>query len=243
MRQQKTTLLDGRVCLQQPETGLRVSSDSILLASAVHAQAGDAVLDMGCGAGAAGLCVMARCAGISLTGIDNQPDYIALAQANAEDNGCSAMARFECVDIMHMTHRMQDHVMCNPPYWRDGSWIKGPDETRNTALGQEFLGIQAWVDMAYKALKSAGSFNIVYPAKHLDILLSCLSPRFGAIEVFPFYSRAGDPAKRVVLRMLKDRKTPMTLHPPIVTHGSDGQHSQAMQAILREGQSLPIVRA
>ena len=54
------TLLGGRVKLRQPRHGYRAAIDPVLLAAAVPAGHGDTVLDIGCGAGAAGLCILSR---------------------------------------------------------------------------------------------------------------------------------------------------------------------------------------
>ena len=54
------TLLGGRVKLRQPLDGYRVAIDPVLLAASVPASAQDRVLDIGCGSGAASLCLAAR---------------------------------------------------------------------------------------------------------------------------------------------------------------------------------------
>ena len=55
-------LLDGKVRLRQPAMGYRVAIDPILLAAAVPAVAGEVVLELGSGTGAAALCLHHRVA-------------------------------------------------------------------------------------------------------------------------------------------------------------------------------------
>ena len=71
--------LGGRLHLWQPRRGYRAGVDPVLLAASVPAQAGQSVLDLGCGAGAAMLCLGVRVPGLDLNGLEVQPDYAALA--------------------------------------------------------------------------------------------------------------------------------------------------------------------
>ncbi|MEL6264223.1 MAG: methyltransferase, partial [Pseudomonadota bacterium] len=57
-------LLGGRVGLTQPRQGYRAATDPVLLAAAVPAAAGETVLELGIGAGAAVLCLAARVPGL-----------------------------------------------------------------------------------------------------------------------------------------------------------------------------------
>ena len=61
--------LGGRLHLWQPRRGYRAGVDPVLLAASVPAKAGQSVLDLGCGAGAAALCLGAREPGLELLGM------------------------------------------------------------------------------------------------------------------------------------------------------------------------------
>jgi tRNA1Val (adenine37-N6)-methyltransferase len=74
--------LCGRLRLWQPRAGYRAATDAVLLAAACPAEAGESVLDLGCGAGA--LAVSGRAgAGSALAGLELQPGYADLARRNA----------------------------------------------------------------------------------------------------------------------------------------------------------------
>ena len=66
--------------------GSRAATDPVLLAAFVPARPGERVLDLGCGAGTAGLCLAARVPGLELHGLEVQPAYAELARRNAADN-------------------------------------------------------------------------------------------------------------------------------------------------------------
>jgi tRNA1Val (adenine37-N6)-methyltransferase len=83
----RDAFLGGRLHVWQPKQGYRAGTDPVFLAAACPAQAGDSVLELGCGVGVASLCLGARVSGLTLTGIERQGDYAALARRNAEEAG------------------------------------------------------------------------------------------------------------------------------------------------------------
>ena len=68
-------LLDGRVLLRQPSDGLRAGLDAVMLAAHVPARPGEKVLELGCGSGAALLCLLARVPGLEGIGIERDPAH------------------------------------------------------------------------------------------------------------------------------------------------------------------------
>ena len=73
-------LFGGRVKLRQPVDGYRVAIDPVLLAAAVPARDEDPVLDIGCGTGAASLCLAARVQGCKVVGLERDHALAQLAQ-------------------------------------------------------------------------------------------------------------------------------------------------------------------
>ena len=63
-------VLGGRVTLRQPAEGYRAAIDPVFLAAAVAEDCRGPVVDLGCGAGAATLCVAARLPGCHLIGFE-----------------------------------------------------------------------------------------------------------------------------------------------------------------------------
>ena len=75
-------LMDGRVRLLQPVDGYRAAIDPVFLAACVQATAGERVLDAGCGAGAATLCLAVRSPDCRITGLELDPAAFDLAKRN-----------------------------------------------------------------------------------------------------------------------------------------------------------------
>ena len=83
----------------QPRAGYRAGMDAVLLGASIPAQAGQQVLDVGCGVGTAGLCLASRVPGVQVTGIELQPDLHRLATQNAANNGLDDRVGFVCGDV------------------------------------------------------------------------------------------------------------------------------------------------
>ncbi len=236
----RDTLLDGQVVLHQPADGYRVAMDSVLLAAAVPAQAGDRVFEPGAGSGAAALCLAQRVDGCQVTGIELQPALVRLAGENVRLNGFS-----DRIDVMQgdiaaaLPPRISggfDHVMINPPYGREGEGTVPPDAGKAAANVEAGAGLDAWIACALTQLRRKGSLTVIHRADRLDELMAALSGRAGGIVVFPLWPAQGKPARRVIVRARKGVATPLVLSPGLVLHGADGGgYSAEAEAILRGG--------
>ena len=231
-------VLNKALSLQQPEKGFRTCMDSILLAAACPITKNGRVLDLGCGVGGAGLCVMYRVQHTHLTGIDIQDDHIEIAKKNAKKNNMADRTTFLQADVRtYKTAHVFQHVICNPPYMQDGAHLSSRHAKKALAHGTS-TDLTDWVDCAYRSLEPGGSFTIIHQAEKTDKIIQKLSSRFGAIEIIPLWPKENVKAKRVIIRSLKDRKTPCTLSSGLILHRQDGQYTDETQQILRRAEPL-----
>ena len=238
---QEIYVLNKRLKLAHTQNGFKTSIDSVLLAASCPAKAGEHVLDMGCGVGGAGLSVLTRIAGVRLTGVEIQGGHTTLATQNAQSNGFEEQCEFVTADIKDFRREKAfHHVISNPPYLDAGAHLRSPHNEKATAMGHEVdaLSLQDWIDTAYYCLHPKGLFTMIHRADKLDEIISCLSPRFCAIEIFPLWPKKGVPAKRVIIRAVRDRKSPTTLHAGLVLHNEDGSYSNAAEKIFRDMEAL-----
>ena len=237
--------LGGRLRLRQPLDGYRAGVDPVLLAAAVAAKPGEAVLELGLGAGAASLCLAARVPGLALAGLELQPAYAALARENAAANGLALEVVEGDLAAMPAALRARrfDHVLMNPPYFRRAGGTPAANPGRETALA-EALPLAAWVDAAARRLAPGGTLTAIQRAERLPDLLSACDTRLGCIEVKPVASRTGREASLVLIRARKGGRAAFRLHPPLVLHEGarherDGEsYRPEAQAILRGGGAL-----
>lgn len=231
-------VLNRQVRLLQPPGGFRTSLDSVMLAAACRAKEGDRVLDMGAGVGGASFCLLARVPNCHVTGVEIQPEYHALAVENIKLN--NGNADFICADIHAFESDRFDHIICNPPYLEAGTHTRSPDEGRAASNGHEKETLSAWVDTAFRLLKSNGSLTIIHRADMMDKIILAMGKRFGAIEIIPLWPRQEEDAKRVIIRAIKDRRSPCILYAGIVLHHSDGTYTAEAENILRNGEGVKL---
>lgn len=240
MQPEEIYVLDKKVRLLQPAAGgFRTSLDSVMLAAACPAKAGDRVLDAGCGVGGAAFCLLWRVPDIRLTGVEWEDSYIELARGNSALNGKAA--EFVLADIRdYRPETAFDHVMVNPPYLEAGRHTPSPDEVRAQALGHQLrdLTLEDWIRAAHRLLRSGGTLTLIYPAHGVDRIIRALGRKFGAIEIIPLWPKARQEAKRVIIRAIKDRQTPARLRAGLTLHEDNGDYTVAADKILRGGDRI-----
>lgn len=239
--------LGGLVQLAQPLKGYRAGVDPVLLAASVPARAGETVLELGCGGGVASLCLGRRVAGLSLTGVEVQRDYAALAELNAAQNGINLTVHVADINALPAAIKAQrfDHVIANPPYYDRARSVPSRDEGRETGLGGG-TPLSKWVRVASKRLAPKGHLHFVQRADRLPELMSAIHKSLGSIELQPLYARRGRDAHLFLIRAKKEGRADFRLHAPIVMHQGetheekDKNYNDVIEAVLRHGAALPF---
>jgi len=233
-------LVGGRVRLLQPTAGYRAAIDPVFLAAAVPAETGETVLDAGCGAGAASLCLAARIADCRILGIDLDGEACDLARRNVALNGFEDRVEVVQGNLGAPPPRLApasfDHVMTNPPHLAHGT--PPADRGRAAAHMEGALGLEAWMRACLALLKPKGNLVAIHRADRLDALLAALRERAGGIAVLPLWPMADRPAKRVLVCARKGISGPTALLPGLVLHEPDGRYTEAAEGILRGGEGL-----
>lgn len=241
-------ILGGRIVVEQPRKGFRVAIDSVLLPAAVEARAGETVLDLGCGVGAASLCLLRRVPGCAAVGLEQQPELVALARTNAIRNDLAGAFEPVAGDVAdppeRITQQKFSHVMMNPPYLEAGSGQARGSESRAKSSIEGEAPLAAWIATAFRALAPKGSLTIIHRADRLQDILVALrldAPGMGEVVVFPLWPKSrGNPAIRVIVRARKDVAAPLRVAPGLVLHESDGAFTAEAELVLRSGRALVL---
>ena len=229
--------LGGLVRLKQPRKGYRATSDAVLVAAAVKAKRGETVLDVGTGTGIIPMCVSARIPGLRFTGIECQPDLALLAKENAFVNRCDLTLVEADISVRPSPiHGVQfHHVVTNPPFYTE----QGERVHPQAAIAyKQRVPLKEWIGFCLRHLRAKGSFTLIHRTECLPEILSTLSGRLGALEVFPIEPKEGCPGKRVIVRGIMNSKKPLTIYPGLVMHRDDDTRTEMAERIMRAGQGI-----
>jgi tRNA1(Val) A37 N6-methylase TrmN6 len=210
----------------------------------VPAKAQQLVLDVGCGSGAATLCLAARVPQCRVFGLELQPELARLAADNAALNGMAERIEIVPGDLLRPPPRLNpgsfDHIMANPPYIAHGRGTPAPDPAKAAATIEGEADLADWVRFALAMARPKGTITFVHRADRIDALFALLAGRAGEIAVFPLWPAAGRAASRILMRARKQVAAPARLLPGLVRHAADGRFTPAAEAVLRGGEPLVL---
>jgi tRNA1(Val) A37 N6-methylase TrmN6 len=215
-----------------------------LLGAAVPAEADQRVLDIGCGSGAAALCLAVRVPHCRVVGLEMQRDLARLAGDNAELNGLGDRVAVITGNLLQPPPRLSpgmfDHVMANPPFIERGRGTPAADPAKAAASIEGEAGLGDWVRFALVMVRDRGSITFIHRADRIDALLGQIAGRAGEVVVFPLWPGAGRPASRILVRARKQVAAPARLSPGLVLHEPDGRFTAEAEAVLRGGEALVL---
>lgn len=210
-----------------------------MLAAAVPVRDGEDVLELGCGAGVASLCLAERVRGCRVCGVEIDPELVDIAGGSARVNGMErrlAFIRADVFDLPKELRRSYNHVFCNPPFYDIRGQVS-PDKAR--ALARQDTGhFDDWLAAALKRVGPKGTMTAIICADRLGQSLRIL-PQMG-LNVFPLWPHAGEAAKRVIVQVRKSSRAPLALLSGLVLHDANGDYTREADDVLRKGGSLAL---
>lgn len=241
----------GRLRVHQPRRGFRSGLDAVLLAASAPQTAGE-IVDVGAGAGVAGLGAALRSPAAPLTLVEAEPGMAALARDNLDRAGRAAPGRVaECDVLVPRARRaagLADGaavlVLTNPPFHAAGRVRQPPDAARARAHVMPAAGpggatpLEAWLRAAVALLAPGGAFRMIHRADALGAVLTAIGGRLGALRILPVHAREGEPALRILVAGRKGSRAALAIEPALVLHHPDGAPTARLEHLSKGLETL-----
>jgi tRNA1(Val) A37 N6-methylase TrmN6 len=242
-------VLGGRLRLLQPRRGHRFGHDAILLAAATGAHAGERVVDLGAGVGAAGLALAQRVPGLAVTLVEIDEGLAALAAENARRNGLADRVNAIALDVgapapafaaAGLGDGCAQRVLMNPPFHDESRANVSPDPRRRLAHAAPREMISVWVEAARRLLASGGVLTLIWRADGVGDVTAALADKLALDAVLPIRPRPSADPIRVIVRAVKGGRGLNAVLPGLDLNDDEGRPTPEAEAVLRQGTELPL---
>ncbi|MDR2268301.1 MAG: methyltransferase, partial [Holosporaceae bacterium] len=170
-------IFNGQLTLLQPKNGYRIALDPIILSNFVQLQAGQSLLDVGCGVGAVSLIIKLKNPTARVTAIDVDADLCDLCLCNAKKNSLEIDVVNSALENFSLPGQyFFDYVVTNPPFFRECSHRVS---TAKRVANFETIGLSEWITLCLKKLKNRGIFCIIHRPARLGEILTSLEQKTG----------------------------------------------------------------
>ncbi|CAF25821.1 tRNA1(Val) (adenine(37)-N6)-methyltransferase [Bartonella quintana] len=234
----------GKFYLVQPRLrGHRSGMDAMLLAGLVPNNFKGKVVDLGAGAGAAGLAVASRCLEVHVTLVERSAFMASYAQKTLmlkqneklAKRVCLVEADVTCKGRARLEAGLADHAfdfaIMNPPF-NNPADRKTPDEQKFEAHVMPEAMFDDWLRSTAAIVKPGGYLGLIARPQSLNDILHALKGRFGNICIIPLHARVATAAIRILFYAKRGSKAALSLLPPLVMHEDNGHaFSPRMDAI------------
>lgn len=217
-------LWNGAV-MENPKGTFRLSTDSIVLADFAAPEKGAAVCDLGCGAGAISMMLLATDPTLHVTGVELQKHLALLADENAKRNGFLSFTAL-CGDLRKIRELLPANsftcVVSNPPYYPLGS-IPPQDESLAISRTEQACTPADLCAAARWLLTTGGSFSLCHKPERLADLIFCLRQNNLEPKKLRFV-RHNVQSRRslVLLRSTLDGKPGLIIEDDLILYEPDG---------------------
>lgn len=212
-----------------------LGTDSVLLADFVNIAGVKKAFDLGCGAGALSVLLMARSPGLSLDAIELLPEAAELCRQNLAANGWdgSGVTTGDLRDHRRLFKAgAYDLVLCNPPYFPAGGGRMAADPARADARSETACTLTDICAAAAFLCRNGGAFALVHRPERLAAVLRTLSETGLEPKRLRFVSHRAESAPALVLIEGRRSAGPgLVIVPPLILCKPDGSDSDEVRRI------------
>ena len=198
-------ILKGKISIIQLKYGFRYGFDAVFLAAFVNGflqqnKKKDVLLaDVGSGVGTISLIIAYKNEKINITAIENNNQYLELAEENILNNNLQKQIKLLNIDIFKINKALVntfDIVVSNPPFYKDYK-NRSKNELENYA--KVMKNLEQWINSSVKLLKNKGIIFLIITCEILDLVLHYLRDKTGSFKIFPFWPNYKKSSKRIIL--------------------------------------------
>ncbi|WP_455478616.1 tRNA1(Val) (adenine(37)-N6)-methyltransferase [Bartonella sp. B10] len=224
----------GGFYLVQPRLrGHRSGMDAMLLAGLVPSNFQGKVVDLGAGAGAAGLAVASRCSNVHVTLVERSDFMVSYAKKTLMLKQNERLSNRICLLKADVAFRGKDRLeagladnvfdfaIMNPPF-NNPTDRKTPDEQKFEAHVMPEEMFNNWLRSAAAIVKPGGYLGLIARPQSLTDILHALEGRFGNICLIPIHARAATAAIRILFYAKRGSRAALSILPRLVMHEGDG---------------------
>lgn len=211
--------------LVQPEGGYRFSMDSLLLACFASPGRRDVGVDLGTGCAPIALGMLIRHPGLTITGVEINPDSVMAAEENAKALHFTDKLSIVQGDVANWRpDRVVDFVVANPPFRELGRGKVSVGEGRQAARFESRGAFAGFARCAAVALKTRGKFAFVHLPERLPELMAELAAnKLEPKRMRLVHGRAGETARMVLVEAVKAAGPGLKVEPPLILHEGVGK--------------------
>lgn len=232
------TLRGGALRIIQHQKGYRFSIDPVLLANFASVNAGDRVLDLGCGGGIIALLLAKWRAAEQIVGVEIQEDQAERAQRNVLLNDLAAKVEIRQGDLRHLTGNnigLFERVVSNPPFRaaETGRCSQGDERARSR---HELAGsLDDFLAIASILLQQGGTFSMIHLAERVvDIVAGMRAVQIEPKRLRMVHSRSDCGARLLLVEGRKRGRPGLEVEPPLFVYDGE-EYSAEVAAMYRKG--------
>ncbi len=210
-------ILRGKISIIQLKKGFRYGFEAVFLASFVNGYLKKfkkktiSLVDVGSGVGTISLIIAYHNNKINITAIENNDNYLQIANENIVINKFQKKINLIQGDIFNIDNHLInsfDIVVTNPPFY-DRKQKKSENELDNYA--KRIINFENWIENSLKLLKDKGIIFLIIPTGLLEKSLNNLSKKTGSFKIFPIWPNQKKSSKRLILLAKKGGASPTEL--------------------------------
>ncbi len=194
-------------------------TDALLLAEFSETRPHERVCDLGTGCGILPLLLHRHTPAPVIDAVDISPAAVRLARRSVADNGLTAHITVYEADwrALPLSTGAYDRVLCNPPYFAEGSGAAALSPERRRARQEQGDTLGDVVAAAAALLRVGGHFVLCHrPERLADVISALRARRLEPKRLQLVHARAELPPFLLLCDAVRDGKPSLTVLPPLI---------------------------